>query len=327
MNKEMKDVLITGAGGSIGSELAAQIILSPKLKKVYINDIAESSLFSTVQKIDALQQNCEIVPVVGDISSDHLIEYFEELNTIDHVFNAAAYKHVNLSYSNQISYMRNNLESTKAAIKIAKAHGSNLVHISTDKAVNPINIMGASKRACEILILKEIESTQGTFKIVRFGNVLNSSGSVIPIFKDQIKNGGPITITDSRAERFFMTMEQAVKLVIKSLYVKKNEHILVLDMGKPIFIDTLARDMITAAGLNIANSEASGENEIAINYIGLREGEKLSEQLTYGKLTETDVSGIFSALEKTSGYDQVLTKISDLVEKREPIYPRDLKWY
>ena len=323
----MKDVLITGAGGSIGSELTAQIVLSPKIKKVYINDIAESSLFSTLQKIEALHQNCEIVPVVGDISADHLVEYFEALNTIDYVFNAAAYKHVNLSTSNQISYMRNNLGSTQAAIKIAKAHGSNLVHISTDKAVAPINIMGASKRACEILILKEAESTLGTFKIVRFGNVLNSSGSVVPIFRDQIKNGGPITITHTKAERFFMTMEQAVSLVIKSQYVKKNENILVLDMGKPVFIDTLAKDMIEEAGFKIANSETSGENEIVISYIGLREGEKLSEQLTYGTLIATDVPGIFSALETKGGYDQVLMRISELIEKREPINPRDLRWY
>jgi FlaA1/EpsC-like NDP-sugar epimerase len=215
----------------------------------------------------------------------------------------------------------------ESIIKIAKAHGSNLVHISTDKAVDPINIMGASKRACEILVLNETESILGTFKIVRFGNVLNSSGSVVPIFRDQIKNGGPITITNSKAERFFMTMEQAVRLVIKCQYVAKNENILVLDMGKPVFIDALARDMIADAGLNIVTSETPGKNEIVINYIGLREGEKLTEQLTYGRLIATNVPGIFSALEDGGVYDQVLTKINELVEKREAINPSDLKWY
>ena len=323
----MKNILITGAGGSIGSELAIQIASDVNTKRVYLNDIAESSLFSAMQKVNALNHNCKIIPVVGDISSDHLIEYFTEEDTIDYVFNAAAYKHVNLSTSNQISYMRNNLESTKAVIKIAQAHGSNLVHISTDKAVDPINIMGASKRACEILVLNETESILGTFKIVRFGNVLNSSGSVVPIFRDQIKNGGPITITNSKAERFFMTMEQAVRLVIKCQYVAKNENILVLDMGKPVFIDALARDMIAEAGLKIVTSETPGKNEIVINYIGLREGEKLSEQLTYGRLIATNIPGIFSALEDGGVYDQVLTKINKLVEKREVINPSDLRWY
>lgn len=323
----MKNILITGAGGSIGSELTIQIASASKTERIYINDIAESSLFKTLRRLDGISKDCEIIPIVGDISSSHIIEYFEDQNSIDFVFNAAAYKHVNLSNSNQISYLQNNLEATKAVIRISKSHVANLVHISTDKAVEPINIMGASKRGSEILILKEKESKSGNFKIVRFGNVLNSSGSVVPIFRDQISKGGPVTITHSNAERYFMTMEQAVNLVIQCQHVQANENILVLDMGKPILIDHIARNMIEEQGLRVATKGLPKKNEIEIVYIGLRKGEKLSEKLTYGKLKKTNVTGIFAAIEKDTGYEKVLEKINEHIETRKTLNLSGVQWY
>ena len=322
----MQNILITGAGGSIGSELTVQIVSGTGPKRIYINDIAESSLFSTLRRIEEMSENCEIIPIVGDISAEHIIEYFQEERRIDCIFNAAAYKHVNLSTSNPISYLQNNLQATKSVIRIAQKHGSSLVHISTDKAVEPINIMGASKRGCEMLVLGEAESTSGVFKIVRFGNVLNSSGSVVPIFRQQIKNGGPITITDAKAERFFMTMEQAVNLVIKCQNVNETDNILVLDMGKPVLIDQIARNMIKEAGLRVATTDTPQVNEIEIKYIGLRDGEKLTEKLTYGKLEETNVTGILSAVEPRGEYDEILKLIYQKIKNRKRFDLNDVQW-
>ncbi len=254
---------------------------------------------------------------------------FEVLNLslenifFDYIFHAAAYKHVNLLQSNQLSGIKNNLIGTYNLLNITYKSSKNFIHISTDKAVNPINIMGLSKNLCEKIIKKYSNmSSICKYNIVRFGNVLHSSGSVIPIFQNQISKNKNITVTDKEATRYFMTIPEAVSLVIGASTLQTNGSIYVLDMGEPVKILDVAIHMIKMAGLvHTYNEPKSGE--IKIEFIGIRDGEKISEELTEGKLIDLDIDGVFEAIEKEPNLSN-LQEIIDLLNK-EKLVKQDLK--
>jgi FlaA1/EpsC-like NDP-sugar epimerase len=287
-------VLITGAGGSIGSELARQLSYDESITTLILNDISESALFECWEalKINQLHRNValKLMPILGSISDSSIKEnILNNIDTVNIIYHAAAYKHVGLSMFHPQAYYKNNIDSTWSVISIAEHYEAKVVHISTDKAVNPCNHMGYSKRICEFLYF--INNNPIKYKIVRFGNVLNSNGSVIPIFKRQISSGGPVTVTDKKATRFFMSINEAVQLVLKCQNTHADYKINILDMGQPQLIDSLARNLIEQEGF-VVTPKKINQNEIEIKYIGLRAGEKLHEELTYGRALPTNISGI-----------------------------------
>lgn len=290
-----RTILLTGAGGSIGRELARQLNSDNSVSNLIINDISEAALFESWQNLvnnKMFRDNpIKIIPVLGDISSRYILQQIEEqFQSIDIIYHAAAYKHVNMSMQKPMVYYKNNIEATQGVIGLASRMDAKVVHISTDKAVNPCNHMGYSKRLCEFLFFSNT-TRKIEYKIVRFGNVLNSAGSVIPIFQEQISHGGPVTVTDAKATRFFMSISEAVGLVRKCYSTSKDYSINILDMGEPQLIDRLARNLIEQAGYVVAEKKFS-PNEIEIHYIGLRDGEKLHEQLSYGEILPTNVPEI-----------------------------------
>jgi FlaA1/EpsC-like NDP-sugar epimerase len=275
-----KVVLITGAGGSIGSELARQIIkFNPK--KIILFDHSEFALYQIHQEL--LKYNklkVEIYPILGSVRSLERLELIFKHFGVQTIYHAAAYKHVPMVESNQSEGILNNVIGTLNASKASiSANVETFVLISTDKAVRPTNTMGAAKR-CSELILQALSKTQKDtcFTMVRFGNVLDSSGSVIPLFKEQIKLGGPITLTNIDIVRYFMTISEAVELVIQSGAMAKGGDLFVLDMGKPVKIYELARKMIELSGLKVLDSN-NPNGDIEIKITGLRPGEKLYEEL------------------------------------------------
>ncbi|MDO4743236.1 MAG: nucleoside-diphosphate sugar epimerase/dehydratase, partial [bacterium] len=267
-----KTVLVTGGGGSIGSELCRQIArFNPK--KLVIVDIYENNAYDIEQYLlqkfkDGLNLQVEICSVRDKQRLDAVFEKHKP----DVVFHAAAHKHVPLMEKNSGEAIKNNVLGTLNTADVAEKHGvKKFILISTDKAVNPTNVMGASKRVCEMIIRSRIDS-QTEFCAVRFGNVLGSNGSVIPLFKKQIESGGPITITDKRIIRYFMTIKEAVQLVIEAGVMANKGEIYVLDMGKPVKILDLAENMIKLSGF-------TPYKDIDIVEVGLRPGEKLYEEL------------------------------------------------
>jgi FlaA1/EpsC-like NDP-sugar epimerase len=281
-----KSVLISGAGGSIGSELARQIlILRPK--SIILYELNELALYSIENELQALKvSNVNIYPVLGSVNNKlrfrSVLKHFE-VNTVYH---AAAYKHVPMVEFNNIEGIQNNIFGTLVAAQAAiKEKVETFVLISTDKAVRPTNTMGATKRCAE-LILQALsdEQTNTKFSMVRFGNVLGSSGSVIPLFEKQIKQGGPITVTDKNIVRYFMTIPEAVELVIQAGALAKGGDVFVLDMGEPVKIYDLAFKMIKLSGLQLLD-ENNPDGDIRIEFTGLRPGEKLFEELIVGDNT------------------------------------------
>lgn len=269
-----KIILITGAGGSIGSEISRQLTqFNPNT--IILVDHSEFHLYTILNELKDITPNSLLIPVCLDIKSRPSLEKLFKDYSPNIVFHAAAYKHVPLMEINADQAILNNIGGTKNVIDFSDAyHVDQCVVISTDKAVEPSNSMGATKRICELLVFNKAKTSKTMFSCVRFGNVLGSYGSVIPLFKDQIKKGGPITITDENMTRYFMTIKEAVSLVFESAtMVKTNGELFVLDMGKPIRIIDLAHDLIRLSGLNI--------EDIPIQVTGLRPGEKLSEKLFY----------------------------------------------
>lgn len=267
-----KTILISGAGGSIGSEICRQIVrFSPK--RIILLGHGEYSIYLIHKELNQLSyKDFEVVPVIADIQDRNRI--FEVMNYFkpDHVYHAAAHKHVPLMEYNPVEAVKNNIVGTKNMAEAAKsANVSNFVMISTDKAVNPPNVMGATKRIAEMIVTGLNEEGKTNFVAVRFGNVLNSRGSVIPVFKEQIKNGKPITVTDFRMTRYFMTIPEASRLVLQAGSLAKGGEIFVLDMGEPVKIVDLAKKMIRLSGHT--------ELEIPIIEAGIRPGEKLFEEL------------------------------------------------
>ena len=296
-----KNIIVTGGGGSIGSEICRQISqLSPKL--IIIIELNEFSLYSIQQEIEKqnYNKNLKIIPkLISVLDLNNLDKIFKQYKP-DAIFHAAAYKHVKIVEENPFTGIENNVFGTLVLAKLSlKYKVSNFLLISSDKAVRPSNIMGASKRLSELVIQAFQDKTNITkFSMVRFGNVLGSSGSVVPKFLNQIKSGGPITLTDKKVTRFFMTINEAVSLVIKASIITKGGEVFVLNMGDPVRIIDLAKKMIELSGKTIKNkNNLNGDIEIKI--IGLSPGEKLYEELLIGKNPkETQEEKILMAQEK-----------------------------
>ncbi len=265
-------VLVTGAGGSIGAELCRQIVaLNPK--RLLLVEQAEGALFVIEQELNELGFAGVIVPLVADILDRERMEFVFARYRPEVVFHAAAHKHVFLMERQPAEAIRNNVLGTRQLARIAAAHGVDaFVLISTDKAINPTSVMGATKRLAEIQLMSLAAETPTKFMAVRFGNVLGSSGSVVPIFKRQIEHGGPVTVTHPDVSRYFMTIPEAVGLVLQSFVLGRGGEIFVLDMGQPVKIVDLARQMIELSGYRV------GE-DIEIRFTGLKPGEKLHEEL------------------------------------------------
>lgn len=281
-----KVVLISGSGGSIGSELAKQIITNKPSKLVLI-DHSEFNLYSILEDLEKIKSlnniNIELIPFLITIQDQKKLEkIFIEYNP-KYIFHAAAYKHVPLIEFNIFAGIKNNILGTLNIVNLFKKYDcEKFILVSTDKAVRPKNIMGATKRVGELIVQAYAaeESKNKKYSIVRFGNVLNSSGSVIPLFNKQIKNGGPITLTHKDITRYFMTIPEAAGLILQCSILAKNGELFILDMGEPIKIIDIAKKMIKLSGLNEKNNE---EGDIEIQIRGLRPGEKLYEELLISK--------------------------------------------
>lgn len=286
-------VLVSGAGGSIGSELCRQL-LACKPKRLVLFEVSEFALYSLDMELrqQAGDGPTEIVSVLGSVTDSRMARAAMHAHGVEVVFHAAAYKHVNMVEHNPVAGMANNVLGTRTLADAARETGvARFIHISTDKAVRPAGIMGASKRLAEMVIQDMARRSPRTvFSIVRFGNVLGSSGSVIPLFQEQIARGGPVTVTDREVTRYFMTISEACRLVLvagsfgagSEAERPESGTVFVLDMGKPVRILDLARQMIHASGYSVRD-EDHPDGDIAIEYIGLKGGEKLHEELLIGE--------------------------------------------
>ncbi len=312
-----KTVLVTGAGGSIGSELCRQILqLAPKTLVLY--EISEYGLYKIERELQDISENtgstCEIVPLIGSVHHIDRVREVLEVFHINTVYHAAAYKHLPLVEYNLLEGVYNNVFGTLHVAKAAIEAGTDtFVLISTDKAVSPTSVMGATKRLAEMILQALQDEHPGIrFSMVRFGNVLASSGSVVPLFRDQIRKGGPVTVTHREIIRYFMTIPEAAQLVIQAGGMAEGGDVFVLDMGQPVRIRDLARRMINLMGLTVRD-EDSPDGDIAIKYTGLRPAERLYEELLIGN----DVSGtnhprIMRANEDYIAFDELLPLIEDL---------------
>ncbi len=309
-NIQHKVVMVTGAGGSIGSELCRQIICyQPKMLVLF--ELSEFSLYNIEQELSnlivQLELDVKLIPVMGTSQRRKRLETVMSAFGVQTVYHAAAYKHVPLVEYNIVEGVRNNVFGTWYAAEAAISSGvETFVLISTDKAVRPTNMMGASKRLSE-LVLQALARRQAStrFSMVRFGNVLGSSGSVVPLFREQIRKGGPVTVTHKDIIRYFMTIPEAAQLVIQAGAMGKGGDVFVLDMGEPVKIADLAKRMIHLMGLEVKD-EVHPNGDIEIKYTGLRPGEKLYEELLIGEnVRSTEHPRIMAA-------DEVMLKWSDM---------------
>lgn len=294
-----KTVLVTGAGGSIGSEICRQISLfSPK--KLLLLGHGENSIYTIDMELrKKVGEHIEIVPIIADVQDRERIFAVMSEYRPDVVYHAAAHKHVPMMEYNPMEAVKNNIFGTRNVAEAADAFGvKNFVLISTDKAVNPPNVMGATKRFAEMVIQNLAKESKTKFVAVRFGNVLGSRGSVIPLFKKQIASGGPVTVTDPKMTRFFMTIPEASRLVIQAGALAHGGEVFVLDMGEPVKIVDLAKNLITLSGCSV--------EEIGIEFTGKRPGEKLFEEL----LNENEV-------QKEQVYPKIFVGKAEPMEKRE----------
>lgn len=277
-----RSILVTGAGGSIGSELCRQIVACAP-ERIVLMDHSELLLFEIDRELRLMVDDVDIQPVLGSVCERDLVTGVMAKYGVDIVLHAAAYKHVPLVEYNALEGMRNNVLGTKVVADAARDAGvERFILVSTDKAVRPSSIMGASKRFAELLIQDlATRSTKTRFAMVRFGNVLGSSGSVIPLFQEQIARGGPLTLTHNDMTRYFMTIPEAVQLVLLAGSFARGGDVFVLDMGKPVQIRQVAHKMITGAGLTVRDDD-NPDGDIEIRVTGLRPGEKLHEELLIG---------------------------------------------
>jgi FlaA1/EpsC-like NDP-sugar epimerase len=313
-----KTVLVSGAGGSIGSELCRQI-LQLRPKALLLVEQSEFNLYTIHQELEQLSANVdlegiELVPLLGSVQDEARIDGILGAWKPDTIYHAAAYKHVPLVEFNPAEGVRNNVFGTLNMAQLAKKHAvRDFVLISTDKAVRPTNIMGATKRVAEqILQALAAEGGDTRFSMVRFGNVLGSSGSVVPLFRRQIKAGGPITITHEDITRYFMTIPEAAQLVIQAGAMATGGEVFVLDMGDPVKIVDLAERMIELSGLSLRN-EANPDGDIEIAVVGLRPGEKLYEELLIGDNPEfTSHTRILRARDRFAHWDELASAFDGL---------------
>jgi len=285
-----KHVMVTGAGGSIGSELCRQIVRQ-KPRKLILLDMSEYALYAIEQELSVLRSqlslDLEILPFLGSVLDAAKLDKIFSAFPIDTLYHAAAYKHVPLVEHNPIEGIRNNVFGTLTVAQAAiRAKVKNFVLISTDKAVRPTNVMGTTKRMAELILQACARKQHMTrFCMVRFGNVLGSSGSVVPLFRKQIMEGGPITLTHPEITRYFMTIPEAAQLVLQAGAMGEGGDVFVLDMGEPVKIVDLARRMVHLSGLEV-KSETTPDGTIEIQHVGLRPGEKLFEELLIGDNVE-----------------------------------------
>ena len=328
-NIKSKVVMVTGAGGSIGSEISRQII-KLKPKKLLLIELNEFALYKINEELKNITQNLKIIPLLINVQNSSRVEEVFKTFKVDTVYHAAAYKHVSLVEENICESVKNNVFGTFLIAQIALRYNvTNFVLISSDKAVRSTNVMGASKRLAEICIqaLYNNQNKQSKFAIVRFGNVLQSSGSVIPKFTKQIKEGGPVTLTHLDVTRYFMTITEASQLVIQAGAMSENCEVFILDMGKSIKIKDLIDKMIKLSGLIIKNPK-NLEGDIEIKITGLRPGEKLYEELLIGDNPQkTYHQKILKAKDSFIPFSQLkieLDNLSNLLEKNKVADVKDI---
>ena len=331
---EGKTILVTGGGGSIGSELCRQVA-SKSIRRLIIFDVYENNAYDIQQELKLTHPHLDLIVRIGSVrDADRVREIFETYRP-DIVCHAAAHKHVPLMEDSPAEAIKNNVFGTLNTALAANDYGAEaFVLISSDKAVNPTNVMGATKRICEMIVQTIGKSSKTRFCAVRFGNVLGSNGSVIPLFRRQIKNGGPVTVTHKDIIRYFMTISEAVTLVLQACVYAKDGEVFVLDMGEPVRIDDLARKMIRLSGFE-------PDVDIKVEYTGLRPGEKLFEELMMkdenlettdnhlifiGHFNDFDKDNLMGSLEELkSCYEQNPESIKNLLQKIVPTYQPDKK--
>jgi len=312
-----KVVMVTGAGGSIGSELCNQILrLGPT--RLILFEVSEAALYSVERKIRKVAYKhdieCDIIALLGSVHQEHRVRQAMTVLGVNTVYHAAAYKHVPIVEENVFEGIHNNVFGTLHTARAALDAGVEaFVLVSTDKAVNPPNVMGATKRFAELVLQALNSKGSGTrFSMVRFGNVLESSGSVVPLFKEQIKSGGPVTVTHRDIIRYFMTIPEAAQLVIQAGSMARGGDVFVLDMGKPVKILDLAHRMINLMGLTVRD-EKNPDGDIEVKFVGLRPAEKLYEELLIGtNVTGTGHPRIMRADEDHLPIDELEKLLNDL---------------
>ena len=316
-----KDVLITGAGGSIGSILSSQII-SYNPKSVILLDHSESALFFTEQKLKQMNSNVEIITKLIDLSDKNLLDEMFSAYNIDMVYHAAAYKHVNMLENNILSGVKNNIIGLYYLLnECEKNNVSNFVLISTDKAVKPTTIMGMTKKFCELMMFNFKSDKNCIYSAVRFGNVFNSSGSVIPIFKKQILEQNFLTVTDKDVTRYFMSIDEAVHLVIKASLISKGNEMFILDMGEPRKILDIAKKMIHISGKTI-KSEDNKNGDIEIKIIGLGSSEKLHEELSEFSCEKTSEDKILKSKDSEiefTNFDEKIQLLLQYIDSKDKV--------
>jgi len=312
-----KSVMVSGAGGSIGSELCRQIVLlEPKQLVLFEN--SEFALYNIDREIHAIVESrkldVKIRAVLGNAHHRYRVRDVMQAFGVQTVYHAAAYKHVPIVEQNLVEGVHNNVFSTWHAAEAALEIGvETFVLVSTDKAVNPTNVMGATKRLAEIVLQAlQTQATRTRFCMVRFGNVLGSSGSVVPLFEEQIRRGGPVTVTHRDVRRYFMTIPESAQLVLQAGSMGTGGDVFVLDMGQAVEIDELARRMIKLSGLTVRDAD-NPDGDIEIRYSGLRPGEKLFEELLIGSnVTGTEHPMIMRAIEPSPTWDEVRELLAEL---------------
>lgn len=312
-----RSVMVSGGGGSIGSELCRQV-MGCRPRRLVIFELSELALYEVEKTLAplAVEAGIELIPVLGSVTETRLVRYILAQHEVEVILHAAAYKHVTMVEQNPLVGLANNVLGTWTLAREAAAAGiERFILISSDKAVRPTNVMGASKRLAELVVQDLAERSTGTiFSMVRFGNVIGSSGSVIPLFKEQIARGGPVTVTHREVTRYFMTVEEAVSLVLVAGSFATGGEVFVLDMGKPIRIWDLAENLITESSYTVRTAD-DPDGDIAIVETGLRPGEKLHEELIIGEghLT-TAHEKIFCAREARLSEIEVASAIRSLRE-------------
>ena len=305
---EGRSVMVTGAGGSIGSEICRQVLrFNPK--KLLLVERAENSLFLVEQELTRLEPRPDFEPLIADITDEHRMSQIMTVHQPEVIFHAAAHKHVPMMEWNPAEAIKNNVFGTRMLARLADRHGvREFVSISTDKAVNPTSVMGCSKLLAERYVQALSTTSQTKFIVVRFGNVLASNGSVVPTFQEQIRRGGPITVTHPGIERYFMTIPEASQLVLQAATQGEGGEIFVLDMGESVKIVDLARDLISLSGLE--------QDDIEIVYTGLRPGEKLFEELYFDdeKRVATRHPKVFCAMHRPADLGAVEATFDELAE-------------